>query len=201
MANASPTAKSLNGKLATQPYSLLLALRLCLWSVPLRVGEAPAAPEDLVELDIRRQSVAADLGQVGFGRKEQLRGFQYLVITRQPAPIAAIGDLDRVCIGFDGSGLLGLDLGEFLQRGQRARHFLKRRDHGLLVLDLRLLPGSDGRLVVGADPAPLEDRAGQPGRERPDSADPRELGADAAAEAAQDDLWEEIGHRPADLRV
>src|SRR5215813_7738770 len=69
-----------------------------------------------------------------------------------------MGDLDLVCRGCDGSGLLGLGLGAFLQRGQHARHFVKRRHHGLLVLELRLLPGGDGRLGVGADLAPFDDR-------------------------------------------
>src|ERR671922_3060513 len=102
------------------PLARLWRLALRLWSAPLRVGEVPAAPEDLIELDIGEQPVGADLGQLVFGRKQQLLGFEHLVIIRQPALIALKGDPDRVRIGFDGSGLLGLDLDEFLQRDQRA---------------------------------------------------------------------------------
>ena len=98
----SATAPGAGARVGLSAYAgtlLLLALRL--WSAPLRVGEAPAAPEDLIELDIGEQPGGADLGQLGFGRKEQLLGFEHLVITRQPTPIASIGDPDRVSLECD----------------------------------------------------------------------------------------------------
>src|SRR5712664_299356 len=55
--------------------------------VPLGIGQAPAAPERLVELDVREEAVAPDLGQRVLRRVELLLGLEHLEIAGEPMPI------------------------------------------------------------------------------------------------------------------
>src|SRR5712691_1739431 len=68
--------------LRTSSARLLLLLR------PLRVGQAPAAAERLVEPDVSEKPVAANLRERALGRVELLLGLEHLEVIGEPVAIA-----------------------------------------------------------------------------------------------------------------
>src|SRR6266481_4443322 len=61
--------------------------------VPLGIGQAPAASERLVELHVREEPVAPDLGQYVLRRVELLLGLEHLEIAGESLPIPVHGIL------------------------------------------------------------------------------------------------------------
>src|SRR5438445_8388435 len=72
-------------------HSIAASLRLVL---PLVIGQAPPAPERLVEPDVREEPVAPDLGQRVLRWIELLLGLEHLEIAGEPVPVPVRGVCD-----------------------------------------------------------------------------------------------------------
>src|SRR5438445_3671168 len=128
---------------------------------PLSVGQAPAAPERLVEPDMGEKAIAADLRQRVLRRVELLLGLEHLEVVGEPLAIAIRRMLDGFPQSLHGYILSCLRLAQLAQGGESVRDFPERSEHRLLVLKLRLLPLRDGRPVGPKRAARVEERTAE----------------------------------------
>src|SRR5216683_6569279 len=113
-------------------------------TVPLRIRQAPAAPERLVELDEGEEPIAPELRQRPLRREELLLGLEHLEVVCEPVAVAIRRMPDGLLQRLHRPVLPRLGLAPLAQPGESIRDFPQRGEHRLLVLELGLLPLRNG---------------------------------------------------------
>src|SRR5207244_4004771 len=187
MRNSSKTSRACS---VPSPGRLLLV-------PPLSVGQAPATAERLVQANMGKETVAANLRERVLRRVELLLGFEHLEVIGQPLAIAIRRMLDGLREGLHSRVLSRLGLVQLAQRGEGVRDFAEGAEHRLLVLKPCLLPLRDGRAIEPQGAARVEERPAELAGDRPDrrgaARESRHLGTGRAEQSRQaelrDGLW------------
>src|SRR5215470_6786980 len=166
--------------------------------------DRPAAPQRPVERHQRGQPSETLLCERVLGGQKLLLSVEYFDVARKAADIPDVGELDRLLIGGDGTGLFLLRRGELLISGERGRDLAEGPCDDRLVLNLRLLKYRHLGVVLVLEAAALKKRARESRRDRPGLPSGEEVGdlrADAPKSTGQTDLGKELRLGGADLSV